>query len=131
MSLLLEKGADPDAGEDRGVTPLIAAAGVGNTAAAKLLLEHGANANAHAVPGGGQKTVTPLMGAAHNGDEELTRLLLARKPDVNATSPDNDGIVKNGPVVFGTLTALHMATADAEPRRREAAAGRRCIGRSP
>jgi ankyrin repeat protein len=114
VSLLLAKGADPDAAEARGVTPLIAAAGVGNTAVAKLLLEHGANVNAYAA-GIGQKTVTPLMGAAHNGDVELTRLLLARKPDVNATSPANDGIVKNGPVAFGTLTALHMATADASP----------------
>jgi ankyrin repeat protein len=114
VSLLLEKGADPDAAEARGVTPLIAAAGVGNTAVAKLLLEHGASVNAYA-PGAGQKTATPLMGAAHNGDVQLTRLLLTRKPDVNATSPDNDGIVKNGPVAFGTLTALHMATADASP----------------
>ena len=114
VSLLLEKRADPDAADVRGVTPLIAAAGVGNTAVAKLLLGHGANADAHA-PGPGQKTATPLMGAAHNGDVELTRLLLARKPDVNATSPDNDGVVKNGPVAFGSLTALHMATADASP----------------
>ena len=114
VSLLLEKGADPNAAEARGVTPLIAAAGVGNTAAAKLLLEHGANANAYA-SGAGQKTATPLMGAAHNGDVELTRLLLARKPDVNATSLENDGIVKNGPVAFGTLTALHLATAAANP----------------
>jgi ankyrin repeat protein len=114
VSRLLEKGADPDADDNRGVTPLIAAASVGNTAAAKLLLGHGANAKAHAA-GEGQKTVTPLMGAAHNGDVELTRLLLARKPDVNAVSPDNDGIVKHGPVVFGTLTALHLATAGANP----------------
>jgi ankyrin repeat protein len=114
VSLLLENGADPNSAEDRGVTPLIAAAGVGNAAVAKLLLEHGANANAYA-PGAGQKTATPLMGAAHNGDAELTRLLLERKPDVDATSPDNDGVVKNGPVEFGTLTALHLATAAASP----------------
>jgi ankyrin repeat protein len=114
VSLLLEKGAEPDAAETRGVTPLISAATAGNTAAAKLLLEHGANANAYA-PGEGQKTATPLMGAAFNGDAELTRLLLARKADVNAVSPDNDGTVKNGPVVFGTLTALHLAVADASP----------------
>jgi ankyrin repeat protein len=110
VSLLLERRADPDAADVRGVTPLIAAAGVGNTAAARLLLGHGANANAYASEAG-QKTATPLMGAAHNGDVELTRLLLARKPDVNVASPDNDGIVKNGPVGFGTLTALHLATA--------------------
>ena len=110
VSLLLDKGAELDAADNRGVTPLIAAASVGNTAAAKLLLEHGANVNAYA-SGIGQKTATPLMGAAHNGDMELTRLLLTRKPDVNAVSPDNDGVVKNGPVAFGSLTALHLATA--------------------
>jgi ankyrin repeat protein len=110
VKLLLDGGADPNAAENRGVTPLIAAAGVGNTAVAKLLLERGANANAYA-PGVGQKTATPLLGAAHNGDVELTRLLLARKPDLDTKSPDNDGIVKNGPVAFGALTALHLATA--------------------
>ena len=110
VQLLLDKGADANAAENRGVTPLIAAAGVGNTAAAKLLLERGANPNAYAA-GVGQKTVTPLLGAAHNGDVELTRLLLARKPDLDTKSPDNDGIVKNGPVAFGAFTALHLATA--------------------
>src|SRR4029077_19218125 len=67
VSLLLERGADPDAADSRGVTPLIAAASVGNTAVARLLLGHGANANAYASEAG-QKTATPLMGAAHNGD---------------------------------------------------------------
>lgn len=115
VSLLLEKGAEPDAPEDRGVTPLIAAASVGNTAVAKRLIARGANVHAYA-KGEGQKTVTPLMGAAHNGDQELTRLLLARNADVNAVSPDNDGIVKNGPVAFGRLTALHLAIGGASPR---------------
>lgn len=114
VKLFLDKGADPNAPERRGVTPLIAAAGVGNTVAAKLLLERGADPAAYAA-GVGQKTVTPLLGAAHNGDVELTRLLLARKPDLDTKSPDNDGIVKNGPVAFGSLTALHLATAAPSP----------------
>jgi ankyrin repeat protein len=105
---LLARGADPNIAENRGVTPLIAAAGVGNSAAAKLLLEHGADPNAYA-EGTGQKTATALMGAAHNGDLSLVRLLLARSVDVNRVSPDNDGIVKNGPVAFGRITALHVA----------------------
>jgi hypothetical protein len=107
IALLLARGADVDAAENRGVTPLIAAATSGNTAAARLLLARGANANAHA-PGVGQ-TATPLIGAAHNGDVELTRLLLARKPDVDARSADRDANVKNGPVLFGHVTALHYA----------------------
>ncbi len=110
IAQLLDKGADVNAAERRGVTPLIAAASVGNTAGAKLLLERGANANAYA-DGAGQKTATPLMGAAHNGDVELTTLLLARKVDVNVKSPDNDGAVTGLPVLFGSFTALHLATA--------------------
>jgi ankyrin repeat protein len=114
VTLLLNKGADVNAAENRRVTPLIAAASVGNTAAAKILLDRGANANAFA-DGSGQKTATPLMGAAHNGDGELTRLLLERKVDVNVKSPDSDGSARNGPVAFGSLTALHLATAASSP----------------
>ena len=110
VELLLAKGADVHAPENRGVTPLVAAASVGNTAAAKALLQHGASPHVYA-PGIGQKTATPLMGAAHNGDVELTRLLLARKADINAKSPDRDANVKNGQVAFGELTALHFSTA--------------------
>jgi len=104
------QGQGQGSGQAEFSSPVIAAAGVGNTAAAKLLLERGAKPDAYA-GGVGQKTVTPLLGAAHNGDVELTRLLLARKPDLDTKSPDNDGIVKNGPVAFGKLTALHLATA--------------------
>jgi len=115
VTLLLDKGADVNAVEAKKVTPLIAAASVGNTAAAKILLDRGADANAYAT-GTGQKTATPLMGAAHNGDVELTRLLIARKVDINVKSPDNDGgDARRGPVAFGNLTALHLATAAQSP----------------
>ena len=112
VARLLAKGADVNGGDTRGVTPLIAAAGVGNSAVAKLLLAHGADPNAYA-SGGGQKTATPLMGAAHNADLDLARRLLARKVDVNVQSPESDGTVKNGPVAFGSLSALHLAAAAA------------------
>ena len=108
-ALLIEKGADVNAGDNNGLTPLVAAAAAGNTAVARLLLEHGADVNANA--SSGVLASTPLMGAAMNGDAELARLLLARKPHLEARSPDNNGIVKNGPVAFGQVTALHLAVA--------------------
>ena len=110
VALLLDTGANVNAAENRGVTPLLAAAAAGNTAAAKLLLARGADPHAYA-PGIGYKFATALMGAAHSGDVELTRLLLARKPDLNAKSPDRDANVKNGPVAYGELAALHLAIA--------------------
>ena len=58
--LILDKGADPNVAENRGLTPLIMAARVGNTTAAKLLLERGANPAAYA-SGIGAITATPLM----------------------------------------------------------------------
>ena len=110
VRLLLDKGAAVDEADNRGVTPLTAAASTGNGAGARVLLARGANPHAYA-PGLGVKTATPLIGAANSGDVELTRLLLARKPALDAKSSDRDGNVKNGPVTYGEVTALHMATA--------------------
>ena len=106
VRLLLQKGADVNVVDSAGITPLIAAAYVDNTAVAKLLIEKSANLDAKSLSG---QTGTALMGAASNGNLELTRLLLAQKADVNAVSADDSGKVKNGPVAFGNLTALHFA----------------------
>jgi ankyrin repeat protein len=107
VGLLLEKGADVNAADSTGVTPLIAAASVNDVAVAKLLLAKGADVNARANVG---QSATALMGAAYNGNAELTRLLLARKAKLDVVSADYGAIVKNGPVLFGNVTALHMAT---------------------
>src|SRR5262249_38835896 len=48
---LLEAGARPDYTNSSGVTPLMIAAGSGNTGIARALLDHGADANAK-TPGG-------------------------------------------------------------------------------
>ena len=109
VALLIEHGADVNAADSTGLTPLIAAAGVDNAAVAKLLIAKGAAANAKAnIP----QSATPLMGAAFNGNAELTRLLLARNVDIDAVSADRGAIVKNGPVLFGHVTALQMATSN-------------------
>jgi ankyrin repeat protein len=108
VALLLGKGADVNTADVIGVTPLIAASSVDDVAVAKLLLGKGASVNAKANIG---QAATPLMGAAYNGNVELTRLLLDQNADVEATSADRAGTVKNGPVQFGHVTALHMGTA--------------------
>ncbi|HEX5107309.1 MAG TPA: ankyrin repeat domain-containing protein [Vicinamibacterales bacterium] len=106
VRLLLDKGADLNAADSVGVTPLISAANVDNRDAAELLLARGANPHAQARTG---HPSTPLMAAAFNGNLPLVRALLARKADVTAVSADRTGTVRNGPVRYGTVTALHVA----------------------
>src|SRR5688500_12446745 len=106
VRLLLAKGADVNAVDNNGVTPLISAANVDNREAAKLLLARGADPHLQARTG---HPSTALMGAATNGNLELVRALLARKVDIAAVSADRTGTVKNGPVRYGTVTALHVA----------------------
>jgi ankyrin repeat protein len=64
-----------------GATPLHHAAGFGNIATMKLLLEHGADANA-----GNKRKSTPLFWSLH--DEAKVRLLLDRGANVNARTID-------------------------------------------
>ena len=62
-------------------TPLHLASQFGNTAIAKLLLEHGADANAN-----DQEGLTPLHYASRKGESELISLLIHYKAKVNAMS---------------------------------------------
>jgi ankyrin repeat protein len=112
VRLLLETGADVNAADSVGVTPLISAANVDNREAAELLLARGADPHAQARTG---HASTPLMGAAFNGNLPLVRALLARKADVTAVSADRTGTVRNGPVRYGTVTALHVAVTSGHP----------------
>ena len=106
VELLIGKGANVNAADAVGVTALIAAAAVDNADAARLLMAKGADVNAIARIGQG---ATALLGAANNGDTALMRLLLDRNADAKAISGDRAGNVKNGPVAFGLVSALHMA----------------------
>jgi ankyrin repeat protein len=47
VKLLLDAGADPNAPNKQGMTPLMVAAEIGDAGAARLLLAHGATADAH------------------------------------------------------------------------------------
>lgn len=68
---LLEEGADPNARDERGLTPLHVACTKGNVELVKLLLEHGADPNA--VGGAG---LTPLHVAAYSGHQGVVEVLL-------------------------------------------------------
>jgi ankyrin repeat protein len=94
MRLLLEHGADPTLGPTRsGITPLMAAAGVGTAEqdttgryktqgeaieAIQLLLDHGADVNAAANDGR-----TALHGAALQGYDDVIKFLAAHGADLN------------------------------------------------
>ena len=76
--LLLDAGADVNAADANGTTPLHRAAHGGNKAAAQLLLDRGAQVNAEEMGG-----VTPLLIARDNHDKELESLLSARGGRIN------------------------------------------------
>jgi ankyrin repeat protein len=76
---LLEKGADVNAKDNDGWTPLQFAAKRGSLEIVRLLLENGADAKAKSNDGG-----TALMSAAKRGYMEIAELLVAKGADVNA-----------------------------------------------
>jgi ankyrin repeat protein len=115
MRLLLDKGADPLLATKAGVTPLMAAAGVGwrdgkshgtesdAIEAIKLCLDHGANINAVA-----DKGVNALQGASLRGADTVIAWLMSHGADVNA----KDRIVQT----FSTkVSALGTSTGGLAP----------------
>ncbi len=77
LRTLIAKGAKIDvAGEINGVTPLLTAVEVGNTAAAEVLLKAGANPNQVM-----QKNISPLSSACAKNNLDMVTLLLGYKAD--------------------------------------------------
>jgi ankyrin len=79
LRLLIEHGANVNAGNNEKMTALHGAAGSGHTEAIKLLLDHGANVDATT-----REKVTPLHCAAGGGHTEEMELLITRGADPNA-----------------------------------------------
>jgi len=71
IRLLVQKGADVNAADNFGNTPLIAAASSDNAEAAKLFIEKGASVNAESKSG---DIATALMGAAAYAEARAAEL---------------------------------------------------------
>jgi ankyrin repeat protein len=86
VKALLDRGASIEARSTNAMknTPLHAASGGRQISTIRLLLEHGANANATQEGGW-----TALHAAAQNGDRETSELLLAHGADVQARAGNN------------------------------------------
>ena len=84
VTLLLERGADPDRAGRGGRTPLILAALEGDETLVRLLLDKGADANGR----NPQDGTTALMWAANSGRKEIVELLMTRGANATLTAKD-------------------------------------------
>lgn len=109
---LLAAGADPDARDDEGRTPLFSAVLGGSIGLVGLLLEAGADINARDTQG-----FSALHFAAQEDLPEMARLLIAKGADVNAV--DEDGASVLWRAVFSSRQRADMiqilTTAGAKP----------------
>ncbi|MBC7804540.1 MAG: ankyrin repeat domain-containing protein [Akkermansiaceae bacterium] len=108
---LLESGADVEARDARGRTPLLVAAREGRADAARLLLEAGAAVDAR----GESMSITPLMASAQRGDVALVRLLLEAAADPNAAARNGAGVLARAVIGGNLVVAKALLDAGADP----------------
>ena len=126
--LLLQAGADPNAANDLGVTPLMLASVNGGAPMVERLLQAGADPNL-ARPAGG----TALMMAARSGSVAVVRRLIAAGADVDAAAGGGQTALMWAAAEehAGIVTVLAEVGADVEARTAVRTRPGRTIVREP
>ncbi|MDA8085716.1 MAG: ankyrin repeat domain-containing protein, partial [Nitrospiraceae bacterium] len=105
VEVLIKQGADVNAKNNNGYTPLHRAAEFGHKDVAQTLIAHGADVNAKDNNGD-----TPLHEAAEGGQADIVKLLIAHGADINAR--DNAGRipmqVANGKEIVALLQSAML-----------------------
>ena len=111
MTFLISKGANVNARDVQGVTPLVAASNIGFIEGIELLIEKGAR-----VDEGNSAGETPLISAVHRKDIGLLRILLRAGADPDRA--DNSGrSARDYALLDGRSSQLVTEiTANAKPR---------------
>ena len=104
--LLIAKGANVNARDKSGATPLHQAALKGNLGFAALLLQHGADVNARDGDG-----ATPLHNAALSGHREVAELLLDKGADREARDTESGGTPLYHAAAWGRTAVVELLIA--------------------
>ena len=113
----MRAGANVNAADDHGVTPLARACENGSAAVVERLLDAGADPNATQTNG-----LTPLMTAARTGSLDVVKALLARGADIDAATAATDETALMWAVAErhqDVVRALVEQGADVHPRPRQ------------
>ena len=114
IDLLVKGGADVDARDDKGATPLFSAVLFGNLANAERLVTAGADVNAQDTKGR-----TPLHVAAKIGSERFVGYLLSRGAAVDVESKDGRTPLMSAVIFDNQATADLLISKGADRRRIE------------
>jgi len=110
VRLLLDNGADLEARDEEGATPLLRAAAYGQTEIFELLIQRGATIRVR-----DKRGMTPLMAAAcecalatMNSTYDIVRILLEKGANVNAQDHDGTTALMNAAAGFGGAAIVRL-----------------------